>query len=107
MTMDPWQAAVAADRDYRAAEKRKAGGLDLPYLVTLNFVSVETAHEFIESIKRYGGVVTKIEPNEPYPPSVTVVHAGVMDFREWGGESEIFGPKWPNHPEPEQGETGS
>jgi hypothetical protein len=94
MTMDPQDAFAAADRDYRAAEKRKAGGLDLPYLVTLNFRSSAEAHEFIESIKEHGGVITMAAGMH-----TKTVPAGVMDFREWGGESEIFGPKWPNHPE--------
>lgn len=97
MNEDPNEAARQANRDYRAAEKVKREGGDLPYLVTLNFDNAATAHGLIDSIKRYGGVITKIEPNEPYPPSITVGPCVVMDFREWGGKSEIFGPKWPNH----------
>lgn len=95
MNEDLNEAARQANRDYRAAEKARREGRDLPYLVTLNFANAAIAHELIDSIKRYGGVI--LEPNEP--SAVTVGPCGVMDFREWGGETEIFGPKWPNHPD--------
>jgi len=95
MNHDLNQAARDADRDYRAAEAKKAAGVDLPYLVTLNFRTSAEAHRLIEWIKHYGGVVVELDPTDGAPE---IVHAGVMDFREWGGESEIFGPKWPNHP---------
>jgi len=83
-----------ADEDYRSAEMKKKTGGDLPYLVTLNFMSRRDAHEFIESIKEYGGVLTMAAGMH-----TKTVPAGVMDFREWGGETELFGPKWPNHPD--------
>lgn len=88
--VDLYADAKAADADYRAAERKKAAGLDLPYLVTINFENRSDAFEFIESVKAHGGVLVGDVDGMP-----DILHAGVMDFREWGGSSEIF----PNRPE--------
>lgn len=65
----------------------------LPMLVTLAFSTPTEAHELIESIKKYGGVLV------PSPTGPRVSPCSVTDFRRWGGETMVFGPKWPNHPE--------
>lgn len=88
--VDLYADAKAADADYRAAEQKKAAGIDLPYLVTINFRTRKEAHEFIESVKAHGGVLVGDVDGMP-----DIVHASVMDFREWGGETEVF----PNRPE--------
>lgn len=96
--VDLYADAKAADADYRAAEKLKRDGVQVPYLVTLSFASREEAHELIESVKEHGGVIASAAGMH-----TRTVPCVIMDYRPWGGSSETFGPKWPNH-FPESGE---
>lgn len=88
--MTPQEDFEKADREYREAEALVKAGVPLPYLVTLSFATKEEAIEFIESIKKYSGVVTDIDDDElmPYAPSFKTILASVKDFHPWGGEKE-------------------
>lgn len=90
MTDDFNEMIKKADQDYRAAERKKAAGVELPYLVTINFQNQSDAFEFIESVKAHGGVLVGDMDGMP-----DIVPTSVMDFRKWGGETEIL----PNRPE--------
>lgn len=97
--VDLYADARKADREYREAEKAHRGGesaVPAPMLLTLMCLTDDDAHEIVEQIKRFGGVVVAGPVPEDRDPTrfdladYKVIHCSIADLRRWGEKKKVY-----------------
>lgn len=79
--VDPVEAFHLADREYRETERQLK--IDRQgRRVELTFRNPADAHEYIETIKRNGGVITNVIYDHPTSPTITILPVAVETIEE-------------------------